>query len=152
MRVGLIGCGKEKLKHPAPASELYVGSFFKLCKQWITKPGRVDEWGILSAKHGLVMPDDVYEPYDQSLWGLTTSERRAWAVMVRGQIVAEWGRENIFMILAGAHYRMAVSELPMVEDVIAHWTSQRQLSGMRRPQMGMGVIKKYMKNDEGFGA
>ena len=55
------------------------------------------------------------------------------------------------MILAGADYRLALDEMTMVEDVIVHWTEMRRLRGMRRPQMGIGVIKKYMVEDRGFG-
>lgn len=150
MRVGLIGCGKEKLPHAASASELYVGQFFKLSKQWISKPGRVDEWGILSAKHGLVLPDQELEPYDVSLDKFTYQERVSWGMRVHRQLVERWGDQVIWLILAGANYRVALSDMPFVEDVIACWTNWRRLAGMKRPQMGIGVIKQYMKRDEEF--
>lgn len=154
MRVGLIGCGKEKLDHAAPAKDLYVGSFFKLCKQWISKPGRVDEWAILSAKYGLVLPEQAIEPYDCTLNGGMYADykaRQSWAIRTSGEIVKRWCAQNtVFMILAGANYRMAVEWVPMVEDVIRCWTDWRRESGMRRPQMSIGVIKKYLKNDEGY--
>jgi hypothetical protein len=151
VRVGLIGCGKEKLPHAAPASELYTGPFFKLSKQWISKPGRVDAWGILSAKHGLVLPDQEIEPYDLSLNQLTYQECVKWGEGVHQQLEFQWGvNDVIWLILAGSSYRLAVSGMPMVEDVIACWTNWRRMKGMRRPQMGIGVIKQYMKRDEGF--
>jgi hypothetical protein len=150
VRVGLIGCGKEKLSHPAPASDLYTGQFFKLCKQWISKPGRVGEWGILSAKHGLVLPDQELEPYELSLNSVTPDELLGWYNMVRDQLLKQWGREVIYMVLAGSRYRQAAATMPMVEDVIWHWTEMRRAHGMRRPQMGIGVIKRYLKNDEGY--
>lgn len=150
MRVGLIGCGKEKLPHAAPASELYTGSFFTLSKQWISKPGRVDEWAILSAKHGLVLQDQVIKPYDLALHALDYKERVIWGRKVHEQLLRKWGDRVIYMILAGAHYRTALDRMPMVEDVIQCWTNWRKMSGMRRPQMGIGVIKQYMKRDEGF--
>ena len=152
MRVGLIGCGKLKLDHAAPAQDLYVGPFFKLCKQWITKPGRVDEWGILSAKHGLLLPDQVTEPYDLSLDKLSFQQRVGWSNTVRYQLIRRWGQPNgvIYMILAGALYRAALNNMPMVEDVIQCWTDWRKAKGMRRPQMGIGVIKQYLKRDEGY--
>jgi hypothetical protein len=153
VRVGLIGCSAEKLSDPAPARLLYCGPFFKLTMQWISKPGRVDEWGILSAKHGLVLPDQVIEPYDLHLDRLDYKERVVWGNKVRHQLELQWGVNNtIYMILAGAHYRVALDKMPMVEDVIRHWTEMRRLRGMKRPQMGIGVIKKYVKEDRGFGA
>jgi hypothetical protein len=150
VRVGLIGCGKEKLPHAAPASELYTGSFFKLSKQWISKPGRVDEWAILSAKHGLVLPDQVIEPYELALYSLDYKERVRWGIRVHKQLVKRWGDQVIWLILAGADYRTALNDMPFVEDVIACWTNWRRLAGMKKPQMGIGVIKQYMKRDEGF--
>lgn len=151
MRVGLIGCGKNKLPHAAPASELYTGPFFKLCKQWISKPGRVDAWGILSAKHGLVLPDQELEPYDLSLDKLSYQKRVAWGQGVRKQLELQWGvNDVIWLILAGAYYRVALDGMPFVEDVIACWTNWRRMAGMKRPQMGIGVIKKYLKRDEGY--
>jgi hypothetical protein len=150
LRVGLIGCGKEKLPHAAPASELYIGSFFTLSKEWISKPGRVDEWAILSAKHGLVLPDQVIEPYDLALYTLDYKECIKWGLRVHKQLVERWGHQTIYLILAGAYYRVALNDMPFVEDVIACWTNWRNMNGMKRPQMGIGVIKQYMKRDEGF--
>lgn len=150
MRVGLIGCGKDKLDRAAPAKELYTGPFFKLTKRWITHPGRVDEWGILSAKHGLVLPDEVVSPYDVTLSGMPRTKILKWAAMVHEQLMSRWGKEAIYMILAGASYKSAVFEMPQVEDVIQHWTDVRKARGMRRPHMSIGVIKKYIIEGRGF--
>lgn len=152
MRVGLISCGAEKLPHAAPAAELYVGQYFRLCRTWISSPGRCDEWGILSAKHGLVMPSQVIDPYDLSLAELGEEERRTWAKGVHEQLLTRWGEGAIYLILAGEHYRAAVSRMPMVEDVIDHWTRMRKARGMRKPRMGIGVIKKYLIENRAFGA
>ena len=150
MKVGLIGCGKEKLKHAAPAQDLYTGQFFRLCKQWISKSGRVDEWAILSAKHGLVLPEQVIKPYDLHLDSLPYQKRVAWGQKVHQQLMERWGEKVIYMILAGATYRHVVSSMPMVEDVIACWTNWRRLNGMKKYHMSIGVIKQYLKKDTGY--
>ena len=152
MRVGLIGCCAEKGPEAAPARELYRSRLFRSAMGWISKPGRVNEWAILSAKHGLVMPDDMIDPYDVALSSLTADERRDWEAMVREQLLARWGGNAIFMVLAGADYRAALRGLPYVEDVIAHWTQQRRDRGMipRRAAMGIGLIVKACNEGRGY--
>jgi hypothetical protein len=152
MRIGLISCCKEKLNHPAPARELYVSDYFKKCMTWISKPGRVDGWGILSAKHGLVMPDQVIEPYDLCLADLPKLKQQRWADWIHEQLTDQWGDSVIYTILAGYEYRRAVSQMPAVEDVIDHWTRMRaHTMGNTRARMGIGVIKKYLKEDRPYG-
>ena len=139
MRVGLISCCKEKLDHAAPAEELYCSSFFKLSKAWIKK--RVKEWGILSAEHGLVMPDQVIEPYDRKLTDLPRLQRERWNDYVHEQLVDKWGEDVTYVIVAGAEYRKALMLMPHVEDVISSWGAS-----------GIGVIKKYLKEDRAYGS
>lgn len=150
MRVGLIACSKKKLSVAAPAKELYQGNLFKLAQRWIKK--RVDTWGIFSAYHGLVLPDQVIEPYDLALADMTPLNRDRWAEMVKRQLWDEWGDDPIYMVLLGSYYQAAVRDLPYVEDPIAHWTEQRRQKGMsgRRASMGIGVIMKYLKEDRGY--
>ena len=153
MRIGLISCCKEKLDHAAPAQELYVSDYFKKSKAWITKPGRVDEWGILSAHHGLVMPNRVIEPYDVCLADLPKLKQERWADWVHEQLCDQWGESVIYMVVAGYEYRQALKQMPMVEDVIQHWTRMRSHTmGNTRARMGIGVIKRYLKEDKGYGA
>lgn len=60
----IIPCGAAKRDTPSPAGDLYVGSYFKACKNYalsVTDPSRVL---ILSAKHGLTPMDKVLAPYD----------------------------------------------------------------------------------------
>jgi cytoplasmic iron level regulating protein YaaA (DUF328/UPF0246 family) len=150
MRIGLISCSKQKLDHPAPAQELYQGQLFKLSKKWISS--RCDEWAILSARYGLVMPDQVIEPYDLALSRLPRLKQQRWRDWVHEQLVDKWGEDVIYMILAGAEYRAALRQMPMVEDVIRCWTQWRIDQGMtrRRAAMGIGLIKKALKENRGY--
>ena len=55
-------CGSRKLDRPAPAGEMYVGSYDRACaRAAAARGGRVL---IISAKHGLLDPATVIEPYD----------------------------------------------------------------------------------------
>lgn len=150
MRVGLISCSAGKLDHAAPARELYTGPLFVFASEWISENGSIDEWAILSAKHGLVMPDDVIEPYDLALHSLAAAEQRVWCERVGAQLMERWGDRVIYTVLAGADYRAALRGFPMVEDVIHAWTERRRNRGMRRPSMGIGVIKKRISEENAW--
>jgi len=64
-----------------------------------------DGWFIISAKHGLVSPDETLKPYDESLVGKPASERKKWANRVFQQLrnVSSIGDE--ITIIAGQDYR-----------------------------------------------
>ncbi len=65
----IVPCGAAKLDRPAPAAELYTGPLFRsayLAAQAL-QAGRGDEVLILSAKHGLVRPGELLEPYNVRL-------------------------------------------------------------------------------------
>lgn len=83
--VVLIGCGAAKQAKAAPAGELYTGNLFRAAREWAIAHG--DRWGILSAKHGLLMPDTVIEPYDARV-PTADDDLRAWIFAVNAAI---WG-------------------------------------------------------------
>jgi len=61
---------------------------------------------ILSAKYGLLKPDDVIAPYEKTLKTMNTSERSAWAANVLSRLCKEADlQEDKFIFLAGAPYR-----------------------------------------------
>jgi hypothetical protein len=63
MRVIVAACGRAKRDRAAPAADLYVGRYARVPIDWAMS---VDPAAlvILSAKYGLVRPDDVLEPYN----------------------------------------------------------------------------------------
>jgi len=82
-RIGLISCSKAKLETVAPARDLYARSdLFRKAATYCSK--HLDGWYVLSAKHGLVAPEQVLEPYDLTLSQLSRARRRAWAKQVAG--------------------------------------------------------------------
>jgi hypothetical protein len=85
MRIALIGCGDKKLDHAAPARDLYVGNVFAARRDYV-EHGDFDAWWIISAKHYLVHPSRVLEPYDESLTKRSVAHRRAWASVVAHQL------------------------------------------------------------------
>jgi hypothetical protein len=65
MKILLLGCGKLKADAPCAARELYVGTLFQLRRQVAERSGL--PWGILSAKHDLLLPGEQVAPYDERL-------------------------------------------------------------------------------------
>jgi hypothetical protein len=109
--VGLVSCSKSKLDHAAPARELYSPSYvFARSVRYVES--RCDEWLILSAKHGLVDPSTVLEPYDETLSGARKARREEWAAGVRKALRARYeGRPVKFVLMAGRAYSGAVEGL-----------------------------------------
>lgn len=76
-RVALVGCGKSKLRSPAPAKDLYTGQLFRSARAYAER--FCDAWAILSAKHFVLLPNEMVEPYDLRLEDLDVDHLRQWA-------------------------------------------------------------------------
>ena len=106
-RVLLIGCGKTKRARACPARELYTGPLFTARRAFADASEA--PWWIVSAGHGLVSPDQILEPYDQSLADRSPLDRAGWALEVASALLAELPdgavlREVCVEIHAGADY------------------------------------------------
>ena len=64
-RVVLLGCVKLKLEHRAPAKDLYVSPLWNRRRAYAEAAGC--PWLILSAKYGLLDPEQLVAPYDVAL-------------------------------------------------------------------------------------
>lgn len=109
IKIGLIGCCKEKLTVPARARDLYISPLFRLARGYVVE--HCDAWAILSAEHLLVMPDQILEPYDTTLVGQPAWKRKIWANMTRAAIKDHWKFEAEFVVVAGRLYLPAVRDL-----------------------------------------
>ena len=105
MRIGLVGCVKSKLDRSAPARDLYTSPLFQGRRRFVEHS--CDRWFVLSAKYGLVDPDKVLQPYDQTLKQVGSAERRRWSAAVVSALELELGafRMLAFEIHAGNDYR-----------------------------------------------
>ena len=110
----VIGCGKAKLDHAAPAGELYTGSLFRAASRYAEArhDSQDHAWLILSAKHGLIDPGTVIEPYEQKL-ALKGEALRLWATRAAEEFES-WG-PAVAEVLMGERYAVpfckALSEL-----------------------------------------
>jgi len=77
MSIALIGCTGPKTSRPTQARHLYRTALFRARLAYAE--ANYDAVFIVSARHGLVHPNQVIEPYDLSLTSLSARARRAWA-------------------------------------------------------------------------
>lgn len=73
----VIGCGRHKKKKPTPAKDLYTSDRFKRSKSIASNVG--SSFFVLSAKHGLLQPDQLVEPYDVDICTLDAEIKSQWA-------------------------------------------------------------------------
>lgn len=98
-----IACSRRKLAHAAPAAELYIGDLF--CRSLAYARARGLTPFVLSARHGLIAIDQVIEPYDEALVGMTRPERDLWTARVLDQVERCVAPSALVVLLAGALYR-----------------------------------------------
>jgi len=103
-RIGLVGCVKTKLARPARARDLYTSALFRGRLRFVERT--CDRWFVLSAKHGLVAPETILEPYDQTLKRMGLADRRRWSDAVLTALNRELGplTGTTFEIHAGNEY------------------------------------------------
>lgn len=101
--IGLVGCGRTKAPSERPAKELYLGTLFRSARAYAE--ASCDEWVILSARHGVLLPDDMVEPYERSMSSMRLSEREAWGQRVSSTLNQRYrGLQVRYVGLAGAEY------------------------------------------------
>lgn len=97
----IIGCGKGKRPHPAPAADLYTGSYIRNAVAWARSVTDDDHILILSAKHGLIRGTRTIEPYNVSFLGQGRPVRLA----TIGEQADQLGLCGPIITLAGQEYR-----------------------------------------------
>lgn len=107
-----LSCTKKKLAYPCSAKEMYTAS------QWFrggwryAESLRPDHIFILSAKYGLLKPDDIIEPYERTLVSANIEAIKKWSIMVAKQIQkAGVNTSEHAIFLCGYNYRRYISNL-----------------------------------------
>ncbi|WP_249347139.1 DGQHR domain-containing protein DpdB [Corallococcus exiguus] len=80
VQVALVGCGKAKLKHRAPARDLYTGNLFRA--HLAEAEATTSHGYVVSALYGLLPLDEEVAPYDVTLLGMAHEKRAAWGRQV----------------------------------------------------------------------
>lgn len=104
--IAVVGCGKTKLLKPARAKNIYTGPLFRAARAYAEE---CDEWRIVSARYGLLKPDQRIEPYDDRL---KPKDAPQWGVQVANDLIRQFqgcGHYEI-LLLAGADYTTPIRE------------------------------------------
>lgn len=105
----LIACSSTKLQTPAKACDLYQGQAFKFSRQLAEKTG--SDYFILSARYGLLDPNEVIAPYDEYLAKMPKAQRTTWAINTARQIKAKGLQGQAVTFLAGSLYTEPLAQL-----------------------------------------
>ena len=114
--LGLISCTKSKQSYPCRASKMYQASdLFRKAYAYATK--NYDLVAILSAKYGLLFPNDKIEPYDLTLNDMNSHQRKQWAERVFRQMRNRLKLEDFDKVFfhAGNKYRKYL--MPLIEGI-----------------------------------
>ncbi|MBN2073605.1 MAG: hypothetical protein JW770_06650 [Actinobacteria bacterium] len=132
LKIVLISCVSQKLDHPAKAKDLYTSTLFRYNYRY-AESLNPDKIFILSAKYGLLSPDDGIEPYNETLNTKSRNEIRKWAEKVLSDLKGKTDlKKDVFIFLAGKNYRMfLVKEIKNYEIPLKGLTIGRQLSFLK---------------------
>ena len=132
-RIVLLSCVSKKLDTKSRARDLYISPLFRYALKYAESLD-TDKIFILSAKYGLVGLDEEIEPYELTLNGMKSIEKKVWADNVLKQLASESDLDNDeFVFLAGENYR---------KYLVLH------IKNYNVPMQGLGIGKqlKFLKD------
>lgn len=133
-RISLVACVARKRDAQVQAAELYTSDWFVKARALVVATGF--PWFILSAKYGLLAPDDLVAPYNVTLTAMRSPDRRAWADMVTSQMARRLPAADEVVVLAGVRYREGLlpwlrARYPIVRVPMEGLSIGRQLRWMK---------------------
>lgn len=105
---------------------MYLGEFFALNIAYIKKV--TDRFYILSAKYGLLHPEQIIEPYELHLRIASAKYRARWMDMTRKQIAYAIPKATMFVTTASKEYRLCLPP----ERTICPWNENSYRLGEQR--------------------
>lgn len=85
--VVLVGCGSAKNDGQLPAKDKYSSNYFALKRAYAEAVG--DEWSIVSAKYGLLAPDQEIDDYNVTVSDMDVEARADWGRRT-GTNIIDW--------------------------------------------------------------
>ena len=102
-KIVLISCTKKKLSQPEKAKNIYMPSaYFRKMRAFAEKFG--DVWFILSAKHHLLNPEEIIEPYHNYLGSFNKVMLKKWADIVISELSTHVDKGDEVTLIAGKKY------------------------------------------------
>jgi len=112
----LISCSKSKSGHRDLARNMYVSPLYR--KSVMVAESWGVSFSILSAKYGLLDPEETIEPYDLTLKGASRQFKSDWAYKVDEQIRKSINRKKRLIMLAGDDYYAPLTEVVTSDPLI----------------------------------
>lgn len=100
--IALVACTDKKQANPMPARDLCTSAWFRKASAYAARSA--DSWYILSAKHGLIPPDRVTAPYEETLSRMSAKDQRAWAERVMDDLAKALRPGDHVVMLAGERH------------------------------------------------
>ena len=136
-KVGLLATARKKSTKSAPVTEFYQSPLFQKTLQYASN--HYDRMYFYNAKDGLLLPDDIMDPYDVSIKTFTHYQREEWAQKVIEQFYQYEPSTNITVCLhGGSVYRKHLE--PQLKNYDYHYEV---------PLKGLGIgeqLSWYQKN------
>lgn len=102
MKIGLISCTKSKMAGKCRASDMYSKSaLFRAGWQYLKK--YCDKIYIMSAKYGLLEPEEIIESYNETLNTKSVRERKIWSYKIIKSLEEKVDLKNDNFIILGGH-------------------------------------------------
>ncbi len=103
----ILACSQKKGPKPVPARDLYLGSLFKLGRKFAEV--HHFDYVIISAKYGLLRPEQVVSPYDQRI--ASVSDVRRVREMVIPPLQELFKKYEKIIVIGGNLYRKVLESL-----------------------------------------
>ena len=142
--VVLVGCSRTKAPAAEPAQELFRGQGFRRARAHAIESGV--PWFVLSAKYGLLAPDDVVGPYDVYLPDRSPQYRAAWGEWVVTQLAERQTLDGARVeVHASAAYAGPLREPLRSRGATLHEPLAGLRQGERLAWYGAGVVEPEAK-------
>lgn len=145
--IALVSCGKRKRSTAAAAKDLYTSPLFRLSRQWAEVCA--DRWFVVSAKYGLVDPDQLLDPYDLSLDSLSASQITAWYNQVTSALLDDLEEGDVVILLMTELYGRGLkirlrSKGLLVADPLVRMSPQTRRERLRK-QISLGKSSAHLE-------
>ncbi len=120
----ILACSQKKGQKPVAARDLYLGSLFKLGRKFAEV--HHFDYVIISAKYGLLSPEQVIAPYDQRIANMGDVRRiREMVLAPLGELFSQYEK---IIVIGGNLYRKVLE--PLKSDKFEEISDSRGIGGI----------------------
>lgn len=134
--VGLLATARKKHAHPAPVIDFYTSPLFRKSVQYAS--ATYERFYFYNAKDGLLLPEQIMEPYDVSIKTFSIEKKRKWAAEVVDELKSHESPDEVTVYLHGGYiYRK------FLQPELKNYGFQYKV-----PLEGLGIGKQLSWYDE----